>query len=101
MNTRSLRFQLVVWYAALLAGCFIVLGTIAYLVLQNSLISALKESQWRRARQIGQLLREEVRENNLGRLGQDVETRYAPGFNDRFVRVSRRDGELIFLSKAP
>jgi len=101
MNTRSLRFQLVVWYAALLAACFIALGAIAYLLLQNSLIAALKESQWRRARQIGQLLREEVREHNLGRLGQDVETRYAPGFNDRFVRVSRRDGELIFLSKAP
>ena len=101
MNTRSLKFQLIVWYAALLAACFVVLGAITYLVLQNSLLAALKESQWRRARQIGQLLREEVRQGNLPRLGQDIETRYAPGLNDRFVRVSRRDGALLFLSQTP
>ena len=60
MNTRSLKFQLIVWYAGLLAACFVLLGAITYLVLQNSLTGALKESQWRRARQIGQLLREEI-----------------------------------------
>ena len=60
MNTRSLRFQLVAWYAGLLTGCFASDRRGHLLVLQNSLVGALKENQLRRARQIGQLLLEEI-----------------------------------------
>jgi len=101
VNTRSLKFRLIAWYAALLAACFVLLGAITYLVLQNSLVGALKESQWRRARQIAQLLREEIQQGKEARLGEDIETRYAPGLNDRFVRVSRRNGEVLYLSPSP
>jgi heavy metal sensor kinase len=101
MNTRSLKFQLIVWYGALLAGCFVLLGAITYLVIQQSLVGALKESQWRRARQIGQLLREDIQHGTLKRVGEDVETRYAPGLNDRFVRLSRQSGEVLYISSPP
>ena len=60
MNTRSLKFQLIAWYAALLAGGFLLLAAVTYLALQGSLVGALKESQLRRARQIAQLLRTEL-----------------------------------------
>ena len=30
MNTRSLRFQLIAWYAALLTGCFALIGAATY-----------------------------------------------------------------------
>ena len=59
MNTRSLRFQLIAWYAGLLTGCFALIGLATYLVLQASLVGDLKGSQLRRARQIGQLVLEE------------------------------------------
>src|SRR5215472_5072997 len=98
MNSRSIKFQLVVWYAVLLAACFAVLGVITYVVLQGSLVGALKESQWRRARQIGQLLHDDLEHGSEARLSADIETRYAPGLNDRFVRVSRRNGEVLYLS---
>src|SRR5208282_4626254 len=98
MNTRSLKFQLIAWYAALLAGGFLVLGAITYLVLQGSLVGALKESQLRRARQVSQLLRDEIQSHRQAETGAEVETRYAPGLNDRFVRISRRDGSLLYLS---
>jgi heavy metal sensor kinase len=101
MNTRSIKFQLVVWYAVLLAGCFVLLGVITYAVLQGSLVGALKETQWRRARQIGQLLREDLEQGAAAQLGKDIETRYAPGLNDRFVRISRRNGEVLYLSPPP
>jgi len=101
MNTRSLRFQLIAWYAGLLTGCFALVGAATYLLLQSSLVGALKENQLRRARQIGQLLLEEIPRPSAGRLGDEIEARYAPGLNDRFVRVTDNDGRLLYLSRPP
>jgi heavy metal sensor kinase len=101
MNLRSLKFQLLAWYATLLLSGFAVLAALTYFALQGSLVSSLKESQLRRARQIAQLLREESARHNIGGVGEEVETRYTPELNDRFVRITRRDGRLLYLSVAP
>ena len=101
MNTRSLKFQLIVWYASLLAGGFVLLGAAAYVALDRYLVGAVKESQLRRARQIAQLVTEESKKSTLPNAGSEIEARYAPGLNDRFVRVSRENGEVLYLSSAP
>ena len=101
MNTRSLRFQLVAWYAGLLTGCFVLIGAATYLVLQNSLVGALRETQLRRARQVGQLLLDEIRGPGEGRVGEEVQARYAPDLNGRFVRITRSDGSLVYVSNRP
>jgi heavy metal sensor kinase len=99
VNTRSLKFQLIVWYAGLLTACFIVLGAAAYLSLQSYLTSALKNTQLRRAGQVAQLLIEQ--KQDPARAGAEVEARYAPGLNERFVRISRQDGLTIYTSSNP
>jgi heavy metal sensor kinase len=101
VNTRSLKFQLIGWYAGLLIGLFAILGVATYLALRTSLVGSLKESLLRRARQIGQLLNEKVDRKDEEHLGSDIEARYAPDVNDRFVRVTRRDGLTLYLSQAP
>src|ERR1019366_7413984 len=101
MNTRSLRFQLVAWYAALLTGCFVLIGAATYVVLQSSLVGALQETQLRRARQVGQLLLDEIRGPGEARVGEEVQARYAPDLNGRFVRIMRSDGSSLYLSSAP
>ncbi len=101
MNTHSLRFQLIAWYAGLLTGCFALLGAATYLVLQSSLVGALRENQLRRAGQIGQWLLEEIPQQGEAQVGGQIEARYAPALNDRFVRVTRGDGEALYRSKAP
>lgn len=101
MKTGSLKFRLLFWYAAMLAGGFALLGVVTYLVLQNSLVSALQESQWRRARQISQLLSEELKAGRGASVGDQVEARYAPGLNERVVRISQRDGVTTYLSSGP
>src|SRR5580765_6220047 len=101
MNTRSLKFQLIVWYAGLLAGCLLLLGGAAYFSLQKYLVADLKESQARRGRQIAQLVLEQGRQQRLGSVGTEIEARYAPGINDRFVRISRQGGEVIYVSGLP
>jgi heavy metal sensor kinase len=101
MNPRSLKFQLIGWYAGILTGCFVLVGVATYLALQKSLIGALKETQLRRARQISELVRQDVERQDEARIGQEVEVRYAPAINDRFVRISQRDGVRLYLSAAP
>lgn len=101
MNMRSLKFQLIVWYASLLAGGFVLLGAAAYVALDRYLIGALKESQMRRARQIAQLVAEESRKHVVSGVGSEIEARYAPSLNDRFVRVCRENGEVIYISGTP
>ena len=101
MNTRSLKFQLIAWYAGLLGACLGLLGVVTYFALQNSLVGALRESQLRRARQVAQLLNEEVEHSMEAQVGGQIEARYAPGVNGRFVRITRRDGAVIYLSTAP
>jgi heavy metal sensor kinase len=101
MNTRSLRFQLVAWYAGLLVGCFALIGGATYVVLENYLVGALKENQLRRARQIGQLLLEEVQHHGETRVGAEIEARYAPSLNDRFVRITRSNASVLYASEPP
>ena len=80
MNTRSLKFQLVGWYAALLTGCFVLIGAATYVVLQSSLVAALRETQLRRARQVGAVAaRAEISQHGRGPRGrEEIQARYAP-----------------------
>ena len=56
MNTRSLKFQLLIWYAGVLTGCFALLGGASYFGLERWLVGSLKENQLRRARQVAELV---------------------------------------------
>jgi heavy metal sensor kinase len=101
MNARSLKFQLVAWYAGVLTGCFVLLAAGTYLALRTSLVGALRENQLRRARQIGELVRLEVEHRGQAKIGEEVEVRYAPALNDRFVRITQGDGARLYLSSSP
>jgi heavy metal sensor kinase len=101
MNPRSLKFQLVAWYAALVTVCFGALGAASFFTLRNSLVSALTEGQLRRTRQLAQLVSDNVRSGTERRIAEQIETRYSPASNGRFVRVSRMDGEQLYLSADP
>ena len=48
MNTRSLSFRLVAWYASLLTGVFVLLGVIMYADLRFFLENNLRQTQARR-----------------------------------------------------
>lgn len=101
MNARSLKFQLIAWYAGVLTGCFALLAGATYLALQKSLVGALTENLLRRARQISELVRVEVERRDQAKIGQEVEVRYEPALNDRFVRITQRDGVTLYLSPSP
>jgi heavy metal sensor kinase len=101
MNTKGLKFRLIVWYAGLLTGCFLFLGGACYVLLQGYMVGALKQSLLRRGRQIGQLVVSESERQGTAGAGSEIESRYAPGLNERFVRVSRKDGDILYTSSPP
>src|SRR5690349_12419570 len=101
MNSRSLKFQLIVWYAGLVAACYVMLGVAVYLALEKYLVSALKHTQLRRAGQIALIITQQEKNGSLASVGLEIESRYAPAANDRFVRITQADGQVLYASGAP
>jgi heavy metal sensor kinase len=101
VNTRSIRFRLAAWHAVLFTAVFAVLGGLLYVTVREYLDDTLLETQARRARQIaGTLLA------NAPRTGEDYVVReikalYDPELSDRFIRVTRGDGSILYVSGPP
>ena len=101
MNFRSISFRLVAWYGGLLAGIFLLLCALLYLDLRHFLENDLRDSQARRARQIANTLLVNVRETGEAFVAHQTADWYDPDVNDRFIRITRANGTLVYLSRAP
>ena len=101
MNTRSLSFRLVAWYAGLLACIFVLLCSLLYLDLRHYLETDLWQSQERRAHQIADTLLAQIKETGPDYVASRAKEWYQPEISDRFIRITRADGQLIYASGAP
>jgi heavy metal sensor kinase len=101
MNARSLSFRLVAWYAGVLTAVFVLLGLLTFLFLRHYLEANLLDTQARRARQIAGTLLAQARRESEGALRAEVERLYSPEVNDRFIRISRADGHVVYASGMP
>jgi len=101
MNHRSLAFRLAVWYALLLSATFALVGTAMFYGLEQYLRAGLADSLRRRSTQIEQILAQVSAVSTQADIAEAIETRVAPEFNNRFVRVTRAPGEVIFRSGMP
>jgi heavy metal sensor kinase len=101
MNTRSISFRLLVWCAGLSFGIFVLSGILLYFSLQHFLKNDVRQSQERRARQIADTLLPRVDQTGENYVRGEIKTLYAPEVNDRFIRITRPDGSVLYLSGAP
>jgi heavy metal sensor kinase len=101
MSTRSLRFRLIAWYAGLLTAVFLLLATLMFVGLKHYLETSLAEAQERRAQQIADTLIANVNQTGEAVIGKEINSLYAPEINDRFIRVSRQDGSVLYASNPP
>jgi heavy metal sensor kinase len=103
VNTRSLSFRLVAWYASLLTAVFILLGAIMYVDLRHFLENDLRQTQARRAQQIADTLLVHIGQVGQNSVAYDIKDRYEPEVNDRFIRVTRlgSGGGVIYVSGMP
>ena len=101
MNPRSISFRLVAWYAGLLTGIFVLLCALLYLDLRHFLVNDLRQSQSRRTRQIANTLLVHVKQTGEASVASQTKDWYEPEVNDRFIRVTRADGTLVYVSGMP
>jgi len=98
MNTRSLKFRLVTWYAGWLAALFVVFGIFVYQSLSYYLKDSLRESLARRARQVADLAQRTTVDWET--TGGEIQTHFAPEANSRLTRVTI-NGEILYVSGPP
>jgi heavy metal sensor kinase len=101
VNTRSLSFRLVTWYAGVLTIVFVFLGVLTLLFLRHFLEANLLDIQARRARQIADTLVVNAGRGAEAALGTQVEDLYSPEANERFIRITRADGTVVYVSGRP
>ncbi|MGC9941926.1 MAG: ATP-binding protein [Verrucomicrobiota bacterium] len=101
MNARSISFRLVVWYTSLLTGIFVLLGVLFYFGLHHFVENDVRENQIRRARQISDTLLAHIQQTGDAYVADQIKTLYAPEINGRYIRVTRADGKVIYVSGMP
>jgi heavy metal sensor kinase len=101
MNRRSIRFRLTVWYAGLLAGLLVLFGFSVYLGLSQYLGWTLKESLSQQAKQIGAAWLGDVGVSGESYVAEEINEHFSPKVNGRFVRITRADGSVMYLSDEP
>jgi heavy metal sensor kinase len=101
MNTRSLSFRLVAWYAGVLTSAFVLLGALTFFFLRHYLEANLLDIQARRAQQIADTLVAQATRAEERAMSTQVHNLYSPEANDRFIRITRADGEVVYLSGPP
>lgn len=101
MNTGSLSFRLVTWYAGLLTLVFVLLGALTVVLLRQYLEANVLDTQERRARQIADTLVAAVSRTGESAIGHEIADLYAPEENERFIRITRADGHVVYVSDKP
>lgn len=101
MNTGSLSFRLVTWYAGLLTLVFVLLGALTVLLLRQYLEANVLDTQARRARQIADTLVASVNRTGESAIGREVADLYAPEENERYIRITGGDGHVVYVSGEP
>ena len=98
MNPRSIRFRLIMWYAGLVTGAFLLFGVALYQVLRGYLESSLEQTLFRRSEQISVSLLADISKYGERYVADQIATRYAPENYDRFIRITRADGSVLYAS---
>ena len=101
MNTRSLSFRLITWYAGVLTAMFVLLGVLTFFILRHYLEANLLDIQARRAQQIADTLVAHSTRGEEAVMRAAVEDLYSPEANDRFIRITRADGQVVYASGPP
>jgi heavy metal sensor kinase len=101
MNIHSIRFRLTAWYAGLLAGALLLFAVSVYIGLKQYLIGTTSRNLVEQSRSIGTELLIEMRSKRAHWLDEEIEEAYAPEANDQFMRVTRADGAVVYVSGPP
>jgi len=86
------------WYAGLLTGAFLLFSVTLYQVLRNYLESSLAQTLSRRSEQITASLMAGMDKTGERYVADQIAARYAPENYERFIRLTRPDGSVLYAS---
>ena len=101
MNRHSLRFRMTIWYAGLLAAALVVFGVSVYVGLAHYLDANLEKGLQEQCRAIGFNLLPDFPSQGPGFLTEEIGESFAPEVNGHFIRVTRGDGAVVYVSGRP
>ena len=97
-HNRSIRYRLITLYVCLLALVFVCFGAYTYWGFQKFLVSSLEKTLLRRANQIASTILEELPAHGKSYVANEIQLRYAPELNERVIRITDANGQLIYAS---
>ncbi|ADW67594.1 sensor histidine kinase [Granulicella tundricola] len=98
MRLNTLRARVVTWYVSMLAAALVVFGVALYLGVENYLRTSLETTLSGEANAIGTtFVAHEEAKGAVWMEGEIVEA-YAPELSGRFIRITRRNGPVLYKS---
>ena len=101
LRIHSIRVRLTLWYAGWLAGALVLFGTFVYIGLDRYLIGNATTTLAEQSSSIGTELLSQFPFKSPEWLAREIEEAYAPEANDNFIRVTRDDGSIVYVSGKP
>jgi heavy metal sensor kinase len=101
MNTKSIQFRLTVWYTLLIIVAAIGFGAYNYYSLEHRLYEEIQTMLARRIVHLREDVAPVIANTPPGSLATKIEDIYSPEQNDRFIRVSKADGTVLYVSGSP
>jgi heavy metal sensor kinase len=80
---------------------FVLLGVLTVAAVRHYLEANLLQDQAHRARQIANTLLADVARTGEGFVVAEIDKLYVPAVSDRFIRITRGDGRVLYLSGEP
>jgi heavy metal sensor kinase len=101
VNTKSIRFRLIAGYTSLITVVVLGFGTYTYMKVNTYLSLVLEQSLLRRAEAIATSLKADINRVGETAVAKEVQVRYTPEQNDRFIRMSEQKEGVFYVSGQP
>jgi hypothetical protein len=98
-SSRSIRSQLISLYVALLTVVFLGFSAYIYWGFHAYLIHSLDQTLDRRAEQIATTILAELPARGRDYVAREIQARYAPELNERLMRITDAEGQVVYASK--
>ncbi len=101
INPRALHIRLMLLHTMLLGTLALAFAVYTYIGLQHYMVSYLQDGLMRRASQVADDMVLRMPRIGKARMIEDIKAVYAPESNNRFIRITGKDGKLIYVSGIP
>jgi len=101
MNARSIHVRLTLWYTVLIIMAAVAFGAYTYFSLEHRLYEEIQNMLSRRIVHLREDVLPDIAKISPDDLARKIEDIYSPEQNGRFIRISKGDGSVLYVSGMP